>query len=68
MSDKTVWVTVVIVDDDDSRLAILVDHGTDDDAWIPRSQIIDQTEDPFQEGDELEIEIPEWLAIEKGMV
>ncbi len=65
---KNVWVTVTIVDDDDSRLAILVDHGSDSDVWIPRSQIKDQTEDPYQEGDTLEIEIPEWLALEKGMI
>ena len=65
---KLIWVTVTIVDDDESRLAILVDYGADSDVWIPRSQIKDQTEDPFQEGDTLEIEIPEWLALEKGMI
>ncbi len=65
---KNVWVTVTIIDDDESRLAILVDYGVDHDVWIPRSQIKDQTENPFQEGDTLEIEIPEWLALEKGMI
>ncbi len=65
---KNVWITVTIVDDDESRLAILVDYGAEKDVWIPRSQIKDQTEDPFQEGDTLEIEIPEWLALKKGMI
>jgi len=65
---KNVWVTVTIVDDTENRLAILVDHGAESDVWIPRSQIKDQTEHPFQEGDTLEIEIPEWLALEKGMI
>lgn len=63
-----IWIAVIIKRDRDDELAILVDAGVDNDIWIPRSQISDQTEDPFQENDSLEIEIPEWLALNKGLI
>ena len=45
--------------------AILVDDG-DNDIWLPLSQIkIDKGE--YMKGDDLVIEIPEWLAFEKGL-
>lgn len=37
--------------------------------WLPRSQIIEPDEDDIDElgkGEEIELTIPEWLAIEKG--
>lgn len=38
--------------------------------WIPRSQILDGSNfgDDSEEGDEGELIIPEWLAIEKELV
>lgn len=48
--------------------AILVNFGAPDPVWVPKSQITD-----WAGSDELDhnvdtIFIPEWLAIEKGMV
>ena len=63
---ELVWIAVIIKQETD--LAILVDHGTEDNEWIPKSQVSDQSEDPYQVGDSLEIEIPEWLALEKDMI
>ena len=63
---ESVWVDVTIVVETDQ--AILVDHGTDKEVWIPKSQISDQSKDPYQEGDTLEIEIPEWLANKNDMI
>lgn len=39
-------------------------------AWIPKSQILDGSNfgDDSEEGDEGELIIPEWLAIEKDLV
>ena len=39
-------------------------------AWIPKSQILDGSNfgDDSEEGDEGELIIPEWLAIEKELV
>ncbi len=36
-----------------TKLAVLIDCGGDEEVWIPRSQIL---------------EIPEWLAEEKGLI
>jgi len=40
------------------------------DGWIPLSQISDSDEDldELEEGDEVTVEIPKWLAREKGWV
>lgn len=46
--------------------AIYIDTGKDTCTWIPRSQITDECED--SEGNITSIFIPEWLAIEKGLV
>lgn len=44
--------------------AYLVDHGRGE-CWVPKSQITDICED----GDRvISIFVPEWLAVEKGMV
>lgn len=45
--------------------AYLVDFGAKEHVWVPRSQITDESED---EDGISSIFIPEWLAIEKGMV
>lgn len=41
-----------------------------DDHWIPKSQILDggNFDDDSELGDQGELLIPEWLAIEKGLV
>ena len=47
--------------------AYLLNDGTQD-IWIPKSQIEDE-EMSFQDGIKcLEFGIPEWLALEKGMI
>jgi hypothetical protein len=36
--------------------------------WLPKSQIsIDYNEDMLEEGDVVDIDIPEWLAIDKEL-
>lgn len=49
----------------ESELAEKYDFGTGEDIWIPKSQISDQSED---RDEEQWIEIPEWLAYEKGLL
>lgn len=37
--------------------------------WIPRSQILDEEDDDFPVGEGSGwLEIPEWLALEKGLI
>jgi hypothetical protein len=50
--------------------AILVNFGVKEEVWIPKSQISDWCDGPDDEPgyDTTSIFIPEWLAIEKGMV
>ncbi len=45
--------------------AVLIDVGDGEEVWIPESQIVDEYED--DEG-LMVFTIPEWLAIEKGLV
>lgn len=63
---RTCWISVTLKVD--SGLAWLVDHGTEDDVWLPKSQIEDYSEPEVKSGDTVEIEIPEWLAMEKGLI
>lgn len=62
---KNTWVDVEIVHVTDK--AILVRSGFEDQVWIPKSAIIDSSDDVVI-GGEVEIEISEWLATEKGLV
>ncbi len=64
MSDETHLIegTVKAV----TELAILIDDGGDE-VWIPLSQIV-YGPDEFERDDEVEIEIPLWLAEAKGLV
>jgi hypothetical protein len=51
--------------------AILMDTGgKTGPVWIPKSQIQDADEDPedCEAGEQITVRIPEWLAIEKGLV
>lgn len=45
--------------------AVLFSDG-DTECWIPRSQIIDG--DEYENGEEVTITIPEWVAEEKGLI
>lgn len=74
MSSKTVWVEVTIVSTTPGvRGAVLVENAEEEKVWIPRSQIFDFTTDTFDElndechGHEAELEVSEWIAIEKGL-
>ena len=54
-----------LVDIDATRLhatddAILLDHGGDDPAWVPKSLVVDNDDGTFT--------MPEWLAMKKGMI
>lgn len=47
--------------------AYLVDHGGDEEVWLPKSQVSHRESD--ERGSNLRVfVIPEWLAIEKGMI
>jgi hypothetical protein len=61
----TTWVDVDVLDT--RELAVCVDAGRGEPAWIPRSQIVDESDD-IVKGASLSIEIPEWLAVSKGLV
>ncbi len=63
---RTCWVEVTMLVESD--LAWMVDFGTDAEVWIPKSQIEDYSEPEVKSGMDIEIEIPEWLAMEKGLI
>lgn len=46
--------------------AILVNEGTME-VWLPKSQVT-YDEDKLQKSKTFEIELPEWLAEEKGLI
>ncbi len=49
--------------------AVLI-HDGDTDAWLPKSQIIlvDEEWDDIEEDEIINIEVPDWLAEEKGVI
>ena len=49
-----------------TKLALLCDFG-DKEAWIPQS-LIDDDSEVYKEGDEGILIIPEWLALDKGLI
>ena len=50
----------------DDAIKIVIDQEK---VWIPRSQILDEMDDDFEIGSGPGwIEIPEWLALEKGLI
>lgn len=63
---SSVWVPVTLMIE--TELAWMVDGGRDKDVWIPKSQIQDYSETEYEIGDDIEIEIPEWLAMEKDLI
>jgi len=50
----------------ETELALFVTDGVIESTWIPKSQII-MNEDGGP-GDFVEIQVPEWLAIKKGLI
>lgn len=62
MTRETVWVAV-IVKKETTKAWLLSDTETD--GWVPKSMVLD-TEDELAEGVACEVEIPLWLAEEKG--
>ncbi len=60
-----VWITTTIKHETD--MALLVEHGAGPDAWVPKSQILDYSDD-YKIGDTIEIELPEWLALKNDMI
>jgi len=49
-----------------TNAAVLVNDGTKE-AWIPKSKIEDYT-DELETGHSITIFLPEWLALEKGLI
>lgn len=49
----------------ETQLAVLVDHGGEEDAWLPKSQIeIERNDD----GKTHTLTAPEWLLSDKGII
>ena len=63
---KSVWIEGKVIHT--TTLSILFDYGGEKRAWFPRSEILDYSEEAYQEGDTIEIEIPDWLALQKDMI
>ncbi len=63
---STVWICVTLEAETDK--AWMVDGGTDERVWLPKSQIMDYSENEYKSGDTIEIEVPEWLAFKKGLI
>ena len=53
-----------------TSMALLLSDGCGVQAWIPRSEICDESDlaSDSTKGDEGVLMIPEWLATEKGLV
>lgn len=60
-----IWIAVTVKTE--TIKALLVEHGMGPDVWVPKSQILDYSDD-YRVGDTIEIELPQWLASEKGMI
>lgn len=65
MSDESVELYVDLIRE--TAAAILVSDSGDD-VWVPKSQIVNLDDVPSAPADDVLIEIPEWLAISKGLV
>ncbi|MDJ0953451.1 MAG: hypothetical protein QNJ81_07210 [Acidimicrobiia bacterium] len=64
------WVRIdveEVLDDDDSRSAILVSTcEISEGVWIPRSLM--RNEERNKQDELVSVEIPEWVAVERGLV
>lgn len=64
MSGSTYWVAVTVIHE--TPAAWLLHDGIEH-HWVPKSQVLD-SEDDLGVGVQTSIELPEWLAEEKGML
>jgi hypothetical protein len=67
MNDETTWVPVYIKHETDLAILCGEDENDPKPVWVPKSQIIDSTDD-LNIGSDVEIEMPVWLAEEKGLI
>ena len=52
---------------DENELCVVCDFGDGKEVFIPKSQITDDSE-VWESGQEGELEIPEWLAMDRGLI
>lgn len=64
MSTGTEWIDVMVVAA--TEKAVLLTSGKEE-AWIPRSQIVDE-EEPLGVGVSTKVELPVWLLEKSGLV
>jgi hypothetical protein len=64
MSNETEWIDVTVKAATDK--AVLLYNGKDE-AWIPRSQIVDE-EETLAKGVATRVELPIWLLEKSGLV
>jgi hypothetical protein len=64
VSSNTEWIDVTVTAATDK--AVLLSNGKDE-AWIPRSQIVD-VEEELRKGVATRVEIPVWLLEKAGLV
>lgn len=62
MPCETVWLDI-IVKKESGKAWLLTDSVTD--GWVPKSMVLDSTDD-LGEGVACEVEIPLWMAEDKG--
>lgn len=61
-------VEIFVIVEHETANAILVDAGTDESCWIPKSQISAEEIVTKRGQKSGQITIPEWLAKEKGLI
>lgn len=66
MKEEVIIISCEVIQDRD--LSLLIYAGLSEDVWIPKSLISDYSDEAFQEGDDIEIEIPVWLATKKDLI
>lgn len=64
MSTNTEWIDVTVIAE--TAKAVLLNNGKDE-AWIPRSQVVDE-EEPLVKGVATRVELPVWLLEKSGLV
>lgn len=50
----------------ETDMALLVDDGCIEEVWLPKSQI--QYDEDAEVGDTIIVDVPEWLALDKGLI
>ena len=62
---KSDLIDITVIVKHKTALAVLVDHGGKEPVWIPLSQI---EIEPNKDGKTYTITMPEWMAVDKGLV